>query len=406
MVQQTNCFPAAVPHGQNDGSVEAAVNTVDVHCVINQLGPGGAERSLSELIVPLADRGVRATVWCLHPVDHRWIDDARLPCEVRVLRARGLLAKAWQLRRHLRRDPPDVLHTTLFESDLVGRLAAAGTEVPVLTSLVNTTYDSIRLEDPRLSAPKLALVKRIDRWSARTMTDHFHAITEAVKRSSVDHLGLREERVTVIPRGRDEARLGAPSKERRARARLTHGVSDRAELAVVVGRQEHQKGHVHLLRATACLARSRPELVTLIAGREGHETTRLRTLHRRLDLGGRVRFLGNRDDVPELLAAADLFVFPSLYEGLGGALIEAMALGLPIVCSDLPAVREVVEHGRNADLVEPAAPEALAEAMARLLDDRDRRRAYGRRSRSIYEARFGIKQCADAHARLYRTIAA
>lgn len=380
--------------------------TVDVHHVINQLGPGGAERSLSELIQPLADRGVRTTVWCLHPVDSRWAGDAELPCDVRVLTARGLIAKAMKLRRQLQDHRPDVVHTTLFESDLVGRLAATGTGVPVLTSLVNTTYDSARFDDPRVNSLKLALVKGIDGWSAKTMTDHFHAISRAVKESYVEHLDLPEQQVTIIPRGRDMARLGAPSPDRRARARLALGVASDAELALAVGRQEHQKGHVHLLRAAALLTRSRPQLVTLIAGREGNETARLRALHQRLGLGERVQFLGNRDDVPELLAAADLFVFPSLYEGLGGAVIEAMALGLPIVCSDLPALREVVEEGGNADLVQPATPQPLAAAIAALLDDGERRSTYAERSRELFETRFQIDACADAHARLYRWMAA
>lgn len=406
MVQRTAGSRVSGLERRRSDSVTAEQRTVDVHYVINQLGPGGAERSLSELVGPLADRGVRTTVWCLHPIDGRWAGDAELPCGVRVLSARGLVAKAMKLRRELQEYRPDVVHTTLFESDLVGRLAAAGTGVPVLTSIVNTTYDSARFEDPRVSSLKLALVKGIDGWSAKTMTDHFHAITRAVKNSYVHHLGLPDDKITVIPRGRNGARLGAPSSVRRARARLALGVASDMELAVVVGRQEHQKGHVHLLRAAAWLARSRPQLQTLIAGREGNETVRLRALHQRLGLGDRVRFLGNRDDVPELLAAADLFVFPSLYEGLGGALIEAMALGLPIVCSDLPALREVVEEGGNADLVEPADPESLAAAIATLLEDRERRSAYAERSRELFETRFQIGACADAHARLYRWMAA
>ncbi len=119
----------------------------------------------------------------------------------------------------------------------------------------------------------------------------------------------------------------------------------------------------------------------MVAGREGHASAALGDQIARLGLDDRVRLLGHRSDVAEVLSAADLFVFPSVYEGLGGALIEALALGLPIVASDLPALREVVRPGENADLVSPTDSAALAAAVVALLDDPARRRAYGARSR-------------------------
>ena len=118
-----------------------------------------------------------------------------------------------------------------------------------------------------------------------------------------------------------------------------------------------------------------------------------------------MRFLGHRDDAPEVLAAADVFVFPSLYEGLGGALIEAMALGLPIVASDLPAIREVVEPGSNALLVEPGSPADLADAIVALADDPERRRRMGARSRAIFEDRFTLERSARRMLDLFERVA-
>ena len=117
-----------------------------------------------------------------------------------------------------------------------------------------------------------------------------------------------------------------------------------------------------------------------------------------------MRFLGHRDDVPDLLAAADLFAFPSLYEGTGGAAIEAMALGLPIVTSDIDAMREVVDDRRNALLVPPHAPGPLADAIAALLDDPARRLAFGASSREIFEARFTLERSTRAMVELYRRL--
>jgi glycosyltransferase involved in cell wall biosynthesis len=121
---------------------------------------------------------------------------------------------------------------------------------------------------------------------------------------------------------------------------------------------------------------------------------------------GRVRLLGHRDDVADVLAAADLFVFPSLWEGLGGSLIEAMALGLPIVASDVPAIAETVAAGENAVLVPAADGAALADAVLGLLGDDERRAAFGRASRVRYESRFTLARAMDRTASLYREVAA
>jgi glycosyltransferase involved in cell wall biosynthesis len=146
-------------------------------------------------------------------------------------------------------------------------------------------------------------------------------------------------------------------------------------------------------------------LVTVIAGREGHATDELNRIAQQMRLNGHVRFLGHRDDIPDLLAAADVFVFPSLYEGLGGSLIEAMALGLPIVASDIPAIREVVEPEGNAVIVPPGDAEALARGIERVLNDQEMARRFGQRSRDLFLERFTLERAVDKMTVLYREVA-
>ena len=374
--------------------------------VINGLGTGGAERSLVEMLPIFVREGVEPIVATLRRrsegvegwvrsegYDVRLVDGARWPA-----RLRGV-------RKVIRSERPDLVHTTIFEADVAGRIAAWGTGVPVLTSLVNTTYTKERLADPHVGRIKLSAVRLIDAWTSRHLTKHFHAITNAVKDAGVSSLGIPPQRITVIERGRDPVRLGAPSRTRRRDARRRLGIGESAEVLLNVGRQEYQKGQRFLLKAVASLAGSRPRTVLLIAGRKGHASAELRELHEALDLGDRVRFLGHRDDVPELMAAADVFVFPSLYEGLGGAVIEAMALGLPVVASDLPALREVVEHGRSGLLVPPRSPQAIADAVAAVLDAPDRAQSMGARGRTIFEERFTLERSALRMVALYRSVA-
>jgi glycosyltransferase involved in cell wall biosynthesis len=372
--------------------------------LINGLGRGGAERSLAELLPGLRARGITPSVICLDGGGE--LEEAVLDAGVEVRRLGGTLAgAAIRLRGWLRRERPALLHTSLFEADVVGRLASVGTGVPVLCSLVNTTYAPVRLQDPNVRAWRLRAVRRIDASTARHLVAHFHAVSRAVKEAAVSDLGIPPERITVVERGRDPARLGAPSPGRRAAARRALGVGEGEVVLLNVGRQEFQKGQEHLLEAVARLVGRYPGLRLFVAGRQGHATGRLQAAVGRLGLGGTVRFLGHRDDVPELLAAADVFVFPSLYEGLGGALIEAMALALPIVASDLPAIREVVEEGRNAVLVPPASPEALAGAIVSVLEGGHRRQAMGARSREIFEERFTLERSVARMVELYERVA-
>ncbi len=374
--------------------------------LINGLGTGGAERSLAEMLPRLQDRGVAMTVLCLYQKNQGVGSDLkRRGFDIRHLDAGSTVSRVMAVRSLLKSERPDVVHSTILEANVVARLAAAGTGTPTLTSLVNTPYVSVRHHDPNIRPWKLGLVKQVDGWTARRLTDHFHAITQAVKDSAVADLRIDPERVTVIPRGRDGERLGRKSPSRRRDARRALGLSDDALVLINVGRQERQKGQVHLLQAFQELADDYPTAVLLIAGRTGHSTPDIKTLVQRSQtLQERVLFLGHRTDVPDLLAASDVFVFPSLWEGLGGAAVEAMALGLPIVASDVPALREITEEGENATLVPPGKPTPLAAALRLHLDDGGLRRRYGLRSRAIYESTFTLGPVMDRMVDLYRLV--
>lgn len=377
---------------------------VRVTHLIDGLGPGGAEHSLADLLPVLRAAGIAGEVVCLaHRTDGPLARVTDGGTRVTVLTATSFAGRLRELRRHLRVSRPDVLHTSLFAADVLGRCAAAGTGVPVLTSLVNVSYGPERLTDPNVGRLRLDVVRRVDGLTARHLTSHLHALTEAVRRAAVRDLGVHPAAVTVVPRGRDPSRLGAPSRRRREEARRRLGLDPAAAVVVNVARQDHQKGQRHLLDAAALLPRR--DLVTLVVGREGHATADLRRRHEALGLGDRVRFLGNRGDVPDLLAAADVFVFPSRYEGLGGAVLEAMALGLPVVASDLPAIREVVRDGTTATLVPPASGTALAAAIAGYLDRPAVAAAHGAAGRQRFLEHFTLDRCGAAMAVLYRRVA-
>jgi glycosyltransferase involved in cell wall biosynthesis len=373
--------------------------------LIDSLGTGGAERDLAEKLPHLAALGIHPIAVALRPRDEGVQRALQADgFELHILDARRFPGRVRAVRQLLRLRRPDLMETVLVRSDLVGRVAAVGTGIPVVTRLVNTEYVPVRQLDPALGNARFHLTRVLDGWTARHLTRGVYANSEAVKAAAVRHLGLDPASVTVILQSRDAARLGRPSRGRRQAARAALGIDPGQEVLVTVGRQDFQKGQWVLIEALARLVPLRPHLLLLIAGRSGDSSERLKSLCASLGVEKHVRFLGHRDDTPELLAAADLFVFPSLYEGLPGAVLEAMALGLPIVASDIAPVREAVERAENARLVPAGDAPRLADAIGNVLDHPELARTLGRRGRDVFEARPGVEHTSIQVAAFYRDV--
>jgi glycosyltransferase involved in cell wall biosynthesis len=378
------------------------VNELRVLHVIDGLGTGGAERSTVELVRRLPDHGIEAAICVTRRRESGVAAEYAGEFELFELDGSRMARQVVQLRRLLRSERFDIVHSSLFHATMTTRLAALGSGSRVVTSLVNTSYDPIRRQDPNLRFGALRAVQVADRATTR-LTSHFHAITQAVKRSAIDTLGIAPDRITVIPRGRDGARLGRRSPERATAVRERLGIGA-GPVVLSAGRQEFAKGHRHLLAAAPSVLAAHPATTFLVAGREGAATPDLRRQLASTDLGDRFRFLGYRDDLPDLLAAADVFAFPSMYEGQGGVLAEALALEVPIVAFDIPAVREVLADGEAGELVARQDDIALANALNGLLGDAGRRSALAGIGRERFEREYTLATSIERMAALYRTV--
>lgn len=336
---------------------------IKVLYVINGMGTGGAERSLAELIEPMSDQGVDYTIACLYERRQGVAD--QVETDVRIVGDQKLSAIR-RIRRLIHEIEPDLIHTTVFESDILGRLASIGTGVPVVTSLVNTSYSLGEIEHPDISRTKLEIARIIDSLTARYRNAGFHSLTHASKAANARALRLNPDSIVVIPRGRQQARVGRNDAERRADARSGLGLAPDEAVLLSVGRREHQKGQIHAIEAMPHIHQTHPGAILLVAGRDGSASSRLERRVQDLGLRDSVHFLGHREDVPDLMVASDVLVFPSLYEGLGGTLIEAMALGLPIVASDISVLREVADgvaffaRGQDSEDLARAIRDALS----------------------------------------------
>ena len=373
--------------------------TIRVAYVIDSLIGGGAETSLAALAPFYADRGIELEV--IYLKDSQGLQSELKAAGARLHCAAGSGGRAGNVRRiaaQLKDRRPDLVHTTLFEADIAGRIAAKLARVPVVSSLVNVQYGPEHYAAPHIKSWRLKSAQVVDVTTARAAI-RMHALTAHVADTMSSRLSVPRALIDVIPRGRDAAVLGVRSPERSRAAREAIGVEASAPLVVAASRQEYQKGLDVLLAAWPRVSRAFPDAVLAIAGREGNHTSALRGLAE--PHGESIHWLGARNDVPDLLAAADVFVLPSRWEGLGSVLIEAMALEAPIVASDLPPVREVVAD--CATLFPAEHPEALAAALAGTFTNPIRSREMAERARKRFEERFTIETVADQMRTFYET---
>jgi glycosyltransferase involved in cell wall biosynthesis len=233
--------------------------------------------------------------------------------------------------------------------------------------------------------------------------DRVVAMSRAIRDEAV-HEGVAEERVALIPHGVDTDRF-RPWEGDRGPQRMRLGIPEASLVVAYSGRLLRGKGLEVLLEAFARVAAREPAAHLLLLGSgEGQALSveaSLRAAAEAPGLSGRVTFAGRREDVADCLGAADVFAFPSLYEALGIALIEAQACGLPAVGSRTGGIVDVIEDGKTGLLVPPGDAAALAEALLALVRERPRRVALGRSARERAAARFSSRASTDAYRELF-----
>ena len=390
--------------------VAASTQQTVVH-VIDSLGQvGGAEQQLVENLRRFQDPRLHHRVLCLYELQTN-SRQGELPREVTVEyvfpegatphRPKIIAATTAALRRI----GPDVIHCGLPNAALAARIAGLVLGVPVFESLVNISHEAVRTTDnPAVHPWKLAAHRTVDRISMRSVA-RFQALSKAVERSWIETVGIPPERVVVIPRGVDTDLYGGPNLVS-VRTDLLGGLGFSPDSFVVmnIGRQVPQKGQVYAIRALAELIRDVPEAVLLSAGTTGPSSGELRAEARRLGVSERVAWLGVRTDIPQLLEAADAFLFPSLYEGLGVSLLQAMASSLPVVTTGVAPMTEVVEHETNGLLVPPQDPAGIAAALRRLAGDPEFAAGLGAAGRATIATRFDSAVAAEQVESVYREL--
>jgi len=309
-----------------------------------------------------------------------------------------------RLIRMLKEHRIDLVHTNHSLDRLYVGLAAAICQVPVVTTLHSMTVPS-DLPVRGWAAVRVRVRAALEDWSGRAMTRRFVAVSDAVRRFSTHHRQVPRDRVSVVYSGIPLDDFGpAADVEAQRRVRRELGIDAAAHPVLInVGRLAHQKAQILLVRMMPRILERWPDARLIIVG-EGGERESLEREISRLSLNACIALLGERSDVGALLAASDAFLFPSVSEGLGLALVEAAGAGKPIVASNCGPIPEVVEDGVNGCLVAPNDPEALAQGVFRALDSPEYARSLGQRGRQIAREKFDLQDSVRALERVYLSV--
>ena len=353
-------------------------------------GPGGAEHVLLNLAEGLRGRGHE--IIPIGPDDRSpWLHDQFV--------TRGFAPERYSMRRLLdwrcvrgiaeilRRRGADVVHSHEFTMGVYGTVAAKMARRPQLLTMHGGRYYAGKLQ------------RRLALGAAARLSGAVVGVSAACATDLEETLRLRRGAVRVVPNG-----VPVPRGER-APVRRELGLGDADTLLVAVGNLYPVKGHIVLLRALALLAeRGRASGLTVAIAGRGREEAALRDFARQAGIEGRVRLLGYREDVGDILAAADIYAMPSLSEGLPLALLEAMAVGLPVIASRVGGIPEVVTDGEDALLVPPGDPAALAAAIERLAEDEALRAQLGNSARRKAERDYTLDAMLDRYEAIYAAI--
>ncbi|MBN1396088.1 MAG: glycosyltransferase [Pirellulales bacterium] len=362
---------------------------------ITELDAGGAERCLTELAVRLDRRRFDPVVYSLSPPPQR----KETSCLPKLLDAsvevQFLGGRSWRqfptvvrrLRRLLEEQKPQIIQTFLFHANFVGRIAARRAGVPRVAS-------GIRVAE-RDSHWHLWLDRLTDRW-----VDRHVCVSRSVADYSAHRGRLPPEKLVVIPNGIDLEKYPA---EKPADLR-EFGIPPGRRCVVFVGRLEEQKGVAWLMETAPLWLGRLSDCELLIVGDGPLRLLLEKTVKDVGTASDQVHFAGWRPNVPEILAAANLLVLPSRWEGMPNVVLEAMASRLPVVATDVEGVRELLGPVADQQTVRHGDSQLLAERIVRLMNDPQLATHIGHENRHRVEDQFDISRMVGAYESVWESL--
>ncbi len=363
------------------------------------LAPGGAETVVAQLAQALRARGDAVSVVSMLPPTAfvRDLEDARIEVASLGMKAGRLnIRGVVRFLAFVRAFRPDIIHGHMFHASILARMAQVLLGVPA----VCTIHSEIECSDRRSSGRLRERIYRITDAACRRTT----AVSESVKQRYIRENIVPSHRIEVIGNGVDMDRF-QPCAEQRDRTRAALGWHD-SFVWLAVGRLELAKDYPTLIHAFRSVHAQSPSTRLAIAG-EGRSRREIERLIEQFSLSGVVSLLGLRDDVPELMNACDAFVMCSAREGGPLVVLEAAAVGKPVVATAVGVAPESIVHGQTGLLVPPADPDALADAMKQLIQLTPQAlHRMGESGRRHVMERYSLDSVHQGYAKLYEQVLA
>lgn len=339
----------------------------------------------------------------------RTIDRSRFDVSVLCLRNRGVLTQEVEkmgipvlslppkkngtdycsflkVARILRQKKIDIIHTHNTQPFIDGTIGAILSSVK---TIVHTDHGRTFPDKRRYMFAE---------WLMSHRADKVVGVSAPTAQNLITYERISPQKITTIMNGIDGTLYGRNIDKEKKKEEL--GIGKKGPVIGLAARLVKEKGITYLLKAMPAVRKAFPDAVLIIAG-TGDQEGVLKKEAGELGLGRSAFFLGPRTDIPELLKLFELFVLPSVSEGLPMVLLEAMAAGCPIIATTAGGIGAAVRHGENGSLVEPANTAALAEEIIKLLRDGYLRERYAGRGRRIFEEKFSANIMAAQYERLY-----
>lgn len=370
--------------------------------VIESLGRGGAEQALVNLLPTLCNRGIKCEVAVLWSPHSLVTDLEKQGISVHCLNIRhrwSILAALSKITKLLHKGHFDIVHAHLFFAGFYTALTHPLAPLPSrIVSFHNLGYESY----PASNLWK-RFRKQVDRWLTQTWIDGHIAVSQAVAHSYSTHLELPY--LEVIHNAFPLNALQSNLTLNRQQVRATYQANLDDFIIIVPGRLVPEKGHRFLFQAIQILQKNKlfPKLLVFGDGplqNELHQQITTARLERQVLLHPAIP----HQELMQILQCSDIFVMASLFEGFGLAPAEAMALERPVICSQVGGLTDLIENGVSGILVPPANPEALAEAIAKLIVNPTLREQLGKAGRKRIETCFNVEVIADRYVQYYQKI--
>ncbi len=368
------------------------MNKLNILHLIETSEPGGAETVLAYIASNL-DKDRYNSIACV--LEKGWLTNHLDSLSIPYVMIENKLSYdpvfLFKLLRLIRREHIDLIHSHEFMMTVYGAVAAKLAHIPH----IGTLHGKVYYPDKQRRVNMLRI--------AAKLCTRLIAVSKDLNRFLVELLGVPADKIETLYNGINLDKYR--SAKSRDETKQSLGLQNQSIVIGTVGSLFEVKGLPYLLEATAQLKEKYPDISLFIAG-EGNQEDALKTKADDLRLGDTVKFLGFRDDIPNILHAVDIYVCSSVSEGLSLSILEAMAMSKPVIATDVGGNPELILDGVNGLLVPPRDSGKLADAIAQLIDHPERRLEFGMKSREIVESRFSLERMVRDYETLYKQVLA